>query len=218
MLYKLHTTDLSPYGQRVCLALALKGLTDETKFVDTFGGTAALRDLAPMAQIPILEGAHGQLPESQVIVDFLEDRHPEPPLVSSSVEIRSRQALITRLVDLYVAPHTIALITAMRGKMSTEAVDDAMTRHARGIGFVDYYLNGTGFAVGADLSIADLAYGPFLFYAPHLAKWHDVNNPLSGLAKSHALLASLYTHPIFAKVFEKMETAFTKRRAQFAPS
>ena len=218
MLYKLHTTDLSPYGQRVCLALALKGLTEETKFVDTFGGTDALRDLAPMAQIPILEGAHGQLPESQTIVDFLDDRHPEPPLVSSSTELRSKQALIARLVDLYVAPHTIALITAMRGKMSPEAVSDAVTRHTRGLGFVDHYLNEADFAIGADISIADLAYGPFLFYAPRLARWHDVDDPLSGMAKSHALLSHLYTHPVFANVFEKMETAFTKRCAQFAPS
>lgn len=217
-LYRLHTTGLSPYGQRVCLTLDLKGLTGETELVETYGGTDALKALAPMAQIPVLEGPDGVVPESQVIVEYLDSKHAEPALRAENPTILAQQSLLARIIDLYIAPHTIALITAMRGVLSPAAIGEAQKLHMRGFQFVEAYLDNESFAVGEEVSIADIAIGPFLFYAPQLASWHDIDDPLVDLPKSRALLKHLQAHPVFAKVFENMDRAFTKRSEQFAPN
>ena len=94
MHFKLHTTDLSPFGQRAKLALSAKGLLGETELNDTFGGTDALGELAPMRQIPILEHDGFVLPESQVIADYLDDIVPEPPLLPEAPAARARARLL----------------------------------------------------------------------------------------------------------------------------
>ena len=81
MIFKLHTTDLSPFGQRAKLALRVKDLLKETEIEDTFGGTDALAALTPMRQIPILEHLGLPIPESQIIAEYLEDLYPTPSLL-----------------------------------------------------------------------------------------------------------------------------------------
>ena len=182
--YSLYTTALSPFGQRASIALHLKALSEHTRYIDTFGGTDTVKALSPLGQIPILDGPDGVLPESQTIVDYLDRKYPAPPLRSLNANIGARQNLISRMVDLYLAPHILQLIIAMRGQLAERTVERAIIGAKRGLEVIEPYLLGDPYAIGDKISVADLALGPFLFYVPRLANWHQAGHNSVNNAKS----------------------------------
>lgn len=212
MTFKLHTTDLSPFGQRAKLAMRVKGLLDDTEIIDTFGGTDALGALAPMRQIPILEHAGRPLPESQIIVEYLEDIHPTPSLLPDDPQDRARARLLARITDLYIAPHFLTLIVAMRTPEKIETISDGWKKLGQGLSYSEKYLTEGGrYAVGDRLSIADIALAPFFFYVPLLNKWHELPALKDEPVRCKAYLNRVGQDPHIAMGFDEMGRAFEAR-------
>lgn len=211
MRFKLHTVDLSPFGQRAKLALRVKGLIEETQINTTFGGTDELGALAPMRQIPILEHKGFILPESQAIVEYLEDIAPTPTLLPATPEGRGQAHLLARMTDLYIAPHFLTLIVGMRPPPCPQDMAEAFESLNKGLGFIEHYLaSDTHYAVGEHLSLADLAMAPFFFYIPHLADWHG-QAAFPQHPKCAAYLKAIAKAPHIDKAFTEMETAYKAR-------
>lgn len=209
-LFVLHTTNLSPFGQRAKLALRVKGKLEDTRFVDTPGGTAALGALAPMAQIPVLEHGDFVLPESQAIVDYIDALCPDPALVPEDPQLAAQARLIARITDLYIAPHIIGLIVAMRPDTPRSIVASSLAGMQKGLGFAFHYVSHGRFSVGISLSVADLALAPFVFLAPRLADWHS--SPMTEHAgRANAFLANMATIPHMRDAFAEMEKAYKER-------
>ena len=212
MDFKLHTTDLSPFGQRAKLALRAKGLLGETELNDTFGGTDALGELAPMRQIPILEHDGLILPESQVIADYLDDIVPEPPLLPEAPAARARARLLARIADLYIAPHFLSLIVGMRPPPRPDDMAIAWQAMGKGLGFAETYLDAdSAYAVGDSLSLADIALAPFFFYVPRMADWHNLPPLDETPVKCKAYFTAIENDPHVNKAFTEMERAYKAR-------
>lgn len=212
MIFKLHSTDLSPFGQRAKLALRAKGLLAETELIDTFGGTDPLGALAPMRQIPILEHEGRALPESQVIVDYLDEYHPLPALLPQTADSRATARLLARIADLYIAPHFLSLIVGMRPPPRPDDMAEAWKKLGKGLSFAEHYLAGGGiYAVGDTLSIADIALAPFFFYVPRLADWHQLPPQPDTPVKCKTYLSGIYKDPHIGATFAEMETAYNAR-------
>src|SRR4051794_8209491 len=97
---KLYSQDDSPFCTPVRAAIYAKGL--DIAIEPPPGGlkSAAYRAASLTGTIPCLildDGA--PLPESAVIIDYLEDRFPETPLKPASPEARAREALIRRIAE-----------------------------------------------------------------------------------------------------------------------
>ncbi|MHA3979259.1 maleylacetoacetate isomerase [Halovulum sp. GXIMD14794] len=74
----------SSAAYRVRIALNLKGLAHDTRSVDLRTGEqtgAAYAALNPSGLVPTLLTEHGPLTQSLAIIEWLEARHPEPPLL-----------------------------------------------------------------------------------------------------------------------------------------
>lgn len=214
MAFILHTTDLSPFGQRAKLALRAKGLLGDTELNDTFGGTDPLGELAPMRQIPILEHDGFVLPESQTIVEYLDEIAPQPAFLPDDPKVRANARLLSRIADLYIAPHFLSLIVGMRPPPRPEEMNTAFEKLNRGLSFAETYLsNASTYAVGDALSVADIALAPFMFYVPRLAEWHD-NTPFPDTPKCRAYLERISKDPHIAAAFSEIDAAYTKRVAQ----
>ncbi|HEU5363670.1 MAG TPA: glutathione S-transferase [Gaiellaceae bacterium] len=85
-----------PYCARVRIALAEKGLEHERVEVDLRHRPQWLLDLNPPAgRVPVLDG----LPESEVIMELLEELHPDPPLLPSDPHGRARARLLVHRFD-----------------------------------------------------------------------------------------------------------------------
>src|SRR5580765_5263280 len=78
----LYDADRCPYCARVRIALAEKGVPFETVTVDLDDRPAWMLELNPPAgRVPVWEEDSFLLPESDVIMEYLEERWPEPALL-----------------------------------------------------------------------------------------------------------------------------------------
>jgi glutathione S-transferase len=78
----LYTADRCPYAARVRIVLAEKGLAYDAVEIDLSDRPAWLYDKNPLGRVPVYEEDEGLiLPESQVIMEYLEERYPEPALM-----------------------------------------------------------------------------------------------------------------------------------------
>ena len=77
----LYDAARCPYCARVRIVLAEKGLGYEPVEIDLSDRPAWLYEKNPRGKVPVLEEAGGLvLPESTVIMEYLEERFPEPAL------------------------------------------------------------------------------------------------------------------------------------------
>jgi glutaredoxin len=89
-----------PFCSRVRLALAEKGVAYETVEVDLGNRPDWLYELNPAGKVPVLDDGF-VLPESAVIMEYLEERFPEPALLPEGREARAEARLaVFRFDDL----------------------------------------------------------------------------------------------------------------------
>lgn len=102
---RLHNSPTSPFGARIAIALRAKGV-DWTDIGKPPTGLQSPEFLAinPVGKIPVLFTEGGlAIPESEVILDYLETRFPTPALLPADPEERARIQLVVRMTDTYVA-------------------------------------------------------------------------------------------------------------------
>ena len=79
---------------RVRVALALKGLAAQERFVDVDAGehrSEAFLKINPLGAIPaFVEAGHAPITQSLAILEFLEEFQPEPPLLPADLHGRAR--------------------------------------------------------------------------------------------------------------------------------
>ena len=83
---KLYTFFRSSASYRVRIALNLKGLTYEQAPIHLRRGggeqlSAAYKAINPQALVPTLEDNGKVLTQSLAIIEYLEEKHPNPPLL-----------------------------------------------------------------------------------------------------------------------------------------
>jgi glutathione S-transferase len=97
---KLIDAPRCPYCARARIALAEKGLEWETVEVDLNDRPRWIYDLNPTGKVPVLEDGF-VLPESAVIMEYLEERYPEPALLPADPAARAAARLaVFRFDDL----------------------------------------------------------------------------------------------------------------------
>src|SRR2546429_9430478 len=77
----LYTAERCPYAARARIVLAEKGLAYDAVEIDLDDRPAWIYDKNPLGRVPVYEEDGGLiLPESRVIMEYLEERYPEPAL------------------------------------------------------------------------------------------------------------------------------------------
>ena len=96
---KLIDAARCPYCARVRIALQEKGLDYETVVVDLADRPAWLVELnPPKGRVPVLDDGF-TLPESEVIMGYLEERFPDPPLLPADPGGRAQARLMVHRFD-----------------------------------------------------------------------------------------------------------------------
>lgn len=95
---KLVDAARCPYCARVRIALAEKGVDFETVEVDLSNRPAWVYELNVTGRVPILDDGF-VLPESEVIMAYLEERYPEPALLPQDPVARARARLLVHRFD-----------------------------------------------------------------------------------------------------------------------
>jgi glutathione S-transferase len=160
---------LSPYVRKVLVCLHLKGIAYEIDPIVPFLGDDRFSRLSPLRRIPVLMDDAVTLCDSSVICQYLEDRHPEPPLYPRDVVARARARWLEEFADTRMGEVFIWRLfneVAIRPFVWGEPTDAAVVERAiqEEIPAILDYLEGElpaeGFASG-DFGIADVALASF---------------------------------------------------------
>ena len=143
-----------PYCARVRIVLAEKGLAYDPVEIDLDAKPAWLYAKNPLGKVPVLEEEGGLvLPESAVIMEYLEDRFPEPPLWPADPAERALGRLLVERFDERLGNAYYAL---RRGE------PDAERALERRLGELDAELEERPYLSGRDFGLADVAYFPWI--------------------------------------------------------
>lgn len=92
---------VSNYHNKVKLALLEKNIPFTEEVISTSQSKDML-DESPMGKVPFLRTPQGSLSESQVIVEFIEDTWPEPPLYPSTPFERAKCRELIEHMELHL--------------------------------------------------------------------------------------------------------------------
>ena len=95
---KLYDAARCPYCARVRIALAEKGLDYEQVEIDLSNRPDWIYELNATGRVPVLDDGF-VLPESEVIMAYLDDRYPETPLLPADPAERARARLLVHRFD-----------------------------------------------------------------------------------------------------------------------
>jgi len=99
----LHGSNLSPFVRKVRVALAYKGIEYDDVQQIPFGAPPEYVAKSPLSKIPCWEEGDLVLPDSSVILSYLEHRYPEPPLLPAAPGPRARALWFEEYADTMVA-------------------------------------------------------------------------------------------------------------------
>jgi len=153
---KLYSEYGSPYSAPVRAAIYAKGLSIDIE--PPPGGllSADFHAINAIGTIPCLVLEDGTpLPESAAIMEYLEDKFPEPPLRPAGPEARARVRLIQRVSELQIMTPLVELSRLADPARHDPGASVWLTRLVRGLSSLQIYVVDELFAASSQLTLAD---------------------------------------------------------------
>jgi glutathione S-transferase len=184
MTITLYDAARCPYCARVRILLAEKQVEYEAVPIDLDDRPAWLYEKNPLGRVPVLEEEAFVLPESAVIMEYVEERYPEPPLLPLDAAERSLARLSIVRFDRLSAPY----YGVRRGD------EAAQPKLERALAELDALLAAQPFLSGREYGLADIAYVPWLLRLPRVAgieleRWPAVAGWVARLLERPAVAA-----------------------------
>jgi glutathione S-transferase len=183
-MIKLYDFLPCPFGQKVRIVLAEKGLSYELVQIDFTQGEQRKPDflrLNPFGRVPVLIDEDITVYDSTVIAEYLEDEYPEPPLLPAigSSALRARARTWEDFADTSFTPQVGQLMGEM-GKPETDRDPARLQRFHRSIervlDFLNHELQGQEY-LAQQFSIADIGFVPRLVVLKDLGLDPAQNRP-----------------------------------------
>lgn len=170
----LHGANISPYVRKVRVALAYKGIEYENIQQNPFGAPQKYREKSPLSKIPCWEEGELILPDSSVILSYLEYRYPNPPLLPPEAGPRARALWFEEYADTKVADTLAAVffLRIVRPHVLKQETDEELIENLLKDSLPEVFdyltacLGDEEFMVGGAFSLADIALtSPFVNFA-----------------------------------------------------
>jgi len=209
MAVVVYDHPLSPYGQKVKIALLEKGVAFDAPLPDNIGSGSTGGDFAaasPRGEVPALIDGDVAVFDSTVILEYIEDRWPTPALLPSSPAERARVRMLEEVLDTHFEAITWGLSEIRNfGRASGELAESLLRRGAEQLeawyAWLDAELgdrpwfNGEAFGWG-DLSVVPFVNGAVGFgVAPAagtgLAAWLERANARDSVRQCAAAAAAV---------------------------
>ncbi|MEN1832635.1 maleylacetoacetate isomerase [Pseudomonas lijiangensis] len=170
----LFTYYRSTASYRVRIALALKGLDYTAIPVNLVadGGEhlkPSYKAINPQGRVPALQLESGEvITQSPAIIEYLEERYPQPPLLATDLLLRARQRAVAAVIGCDTHPlHNVSVLNRLRGLGHDEAAITDWIGHwiGEGLNTVEQLIDGTAFCLGDVPSVADVYLLPQVYAA-----------------------------------------------------
>ena len=204
-MIKLWEHPFSPYVQKVKIAMYEKNIAFTAEIPNAFsGGATDYGKDNPRLEVPTLVDDGVAIFDSTVILEYLEDKWPKPPMLPASPRDRAKVRMIEELCDTYYEAINWGLMEVQAWKRITGDAATAMTKRAqaqtegmyqrleRELGSASYF-NGADFGWG-DLSVFPYVNGSVVWgFGPKpgskLAAWLERVNKRDSIKKTLAATA-----------------------------
>jgi maleylpyruvate isomerase len=203
-MIRLYSYFRSSAAYRLRIALALKRVSFEAIPVHLLrdGGEQFSEDyrrLNPQCLVPTLEIAEGALSQSLAIIEWLEETHPEPPLLPKDPFQRARIRAFALAIACDIHPlNNLRVLKKLRADLGADdAKINAWYRHwvEQGLGAVEQLITSEaadrGVCFGQSPSLADIC------LVPQMANARRYDCDTSKLPRLVAIDAALRERPAF---------------------
>ena len=176
-----------PYCARARIALAEKGVEHEVLEIDLSDRPQWIYEKNPTGRVPVIEEDAWILPESSVILEYLEERYPEPPLLPADPADRALARVWIFRHDDFTKPY----YALRRGE------DGAAERFDEQLAKLDEALSQQPWLTGREYGLADIAYVPWVLRARDM-----LGISLDAFPAVHEWLERLEQRPAIAREVE----------------
>ena len=170
---RLYATPYSTNVERVALALGHKGMDAELVMLDP-DDRSRVRELSGQDLVPVIEDEGRVVTDSPVILEYLEERRPEPRMFPAEP---ARDAEMRIFIDWFNrvwkrAPNAMAAAIEA-GAPDPALIDELSAEMAGALGWFESLLDRREFLFGDGPSAADFVVFPFLKYAARIDEGDD---------------------------------------------
>ncbi len=207
---KLYTNDLSPFAARVRAAIYFKKLNVELVPPPAAGlKSPEYRAINPLGRLPALVLDDGQVvPESETIIEFLEEAFPLPALRPRSAPDRARVRLLARIAECYINAPMFVLFPQLSAEPRDQGlIESQLRRIDEGLGYLAGQLSGGRYAFGNEPTTADCCVFPTLYLTEVIGSLFGRPSALAQHPKVLAYYQQVQEDPVLRRVASEMTTA-----------
>jgi len=167
----LYEHPLSPYAQKVKIALREKNVPCEMRLPIGLGtGAGYASDFAaasPRNEVPALIDGDTRLFDSTIILEYLDEKWPQPALMPSDPESRARSRMIEEAMDTHYEAINwglgeIEFMKRATGALATELISNAKRQAESWWSWLTRELGSADWFSGRTFGRADLSVIPYL--------------------------------------------------------
>jgi glutathione S-transferase len=217
MSYIVYGGSVSPFVRKVRVALAEKNVPYELEQVSPFNPPPEFLAISPLKRIPVLRDTdHAEpntLPDSSIICDYLEHKHPTPALYPADPFERARALWFEEYADSVVAQNIGRGLfferfvkRMMRAQPDEEVCRKTLTEVLPPLfDHLEGEIGDKQFLAGGAFSIADISMGSMLVNFAHCGETVDS----AKYPKFAAYIARIHARPSFQALIDE-ETPMVK--------
>lgn len=157
----LFSDPVCPYSHRARIVLAEKGINVEIQYVDPANLPEDLVDLNPYHSVPTLMDRDLVLYDSRVIMEYLDERFPHPPLMPVDPVSRAKSRLVMFRIerDWYSQVSDLESGTEKQATKARQVLREGLIASAEVFAAMPYFLN-------EEFTLVDACLAPLLWRLP----------------------------------------------------
>ena len=207
----VYGVSVSPFVRKVLMALDHKVIPYTLVNAVPHDTSPAFRRASPLGKVPAFEDEHGTLADSSVIVQYLESRYPETPLLPAEPMARARVLWLEEFADsALVAPlGTLFFERGVKRLMGQGEADEgkiasAMESLPALLDYLESQVPEQGFLAGDGVTLADLSVPSVFLNARYVGYQVDAGR----WPRLQAYLERLWAHPLYqARIADERDMA-----------
>jgi glutathione S-transferase len=208
----VHGVSPSPFVRKVRVAMAEKGLDYDLEPVMPGNVPESFKKLSPLAKVPVYQDGDFVLPDSSVIIAFLERAHPEPALYPSDARELGRalwyeEYADTKMIDVITPIFSQRFIQRVLFKQESDEsiVEQQMTLLVPPVfDYLEGEVPDDSWMIGDSFGIADIGFGTTFVHLRHGGESIDT----ARWPRLAAYASRVLSRESFASLITEEEAAF----------